>query len=334
MEHLEQIYELAIRYGLQLLLALVTLIIGLWVIKIINNIIRRRMEKSKLDETLRSFLLPIFSILLKILLIISVISMVGVEMTSFIAILAAAGFAIGMALSGSLQNFAGGIMIVLFKPFKVGDAIEAQGHMGTVREIQIFNTILKTPDNKTIIIPNGGLSTGSITNFSVEPRRRVDFTFGIGYDDDIDKARKVLKGLIDADERILKDPEPVIVVSALGDSSVNFTVRVWAEAANYWDIYFEMTENVKKAFDENDISIPFPQSDVHIYQIIIAAIAIRIFISPVSIRAFFFANSIFSSTLFLLFCPLMLFASSIIMGMIYGVLIELITTVLFKAEPV
>jgi small conductance mechanosensitive channel len=266
MEHLEQIYELAIRYGLQLLLALVTLIIGLWVIKIINNIIRRRMEKSKLDETLRSFLLPIFSILLKILLIISVISMVGVEMTSFIAILAAAGFAIGMALSGSLQNFAGGIMIVLFKPFKVGDAIEAQGHMGTVREIQIFNTILKTPDNKTIIIPNGGLSTGSITNFSVEPRRRVDFTFGIGYDDDIDKARKVLKGLIDADERILKDPEPVIVVSALGDSSVNFTVRVWAEAANYWDIYFEMTENVKKAFDENDISIPFPQSDVHIYQ--------------------------------------------------------------------
>jgi small conductance mechanosensitive channel len=266
MEHLEQFYDLAIKYGLQILLALVTLIIGLWIIKIINNAIRKKMEKSKMDETLRSFLLPIISILLKILLIISVISMIGVEMTSFVAILAAAGFAIGMALSGSLQNFAGGIMIVLFKPFKVGDFIDAQGHMGTVREIQIFNTILKTPDNKTIIIPNGGLSTNSMTNFSAEPRRRVDFTFGIGYSDDIDKARKVLKGLIDADERILKDPEPVIVVSSLGDSSVDFTVRVWAEAANYWDIYFDMTENVKKTFDENGISIPFPQSDVHIYQ--------------------------------------------------------------------
>lgn len=266
MEHLEKIYDLAIVYGLKLILALVTLVIGLWIIKILHNVIRRKMEKSNMDLTLRSFLLPIVSVLLKVLLIISVISMLGVEMTAFVAVLAAAGFAIGMALSGSLQNFAGGIMLVTFKPFRVGDFIGAQGHMGTVKEIQIFNTILKTPDNKTIIIPNGGLSTGSMTNFSLEPRRRVDFTFGIGYGDDIDKARNVLRGLIDADERILKDPEPVIVVSALGDSSVDFTVRVWAEAANYWAIFFDMNENVKKAFDENDISIPFPQRDVHIYQ--------------------------------------------------------------------
>ncbi len=259
------IYDLALGYGLKLLLALVTLIIGLWIIKLINNAIKRTMERKNTDTTLRSFLLPLISILLKVLLIVSVISMVGVEMTSFVAILAAAGFAIGMALSGSLQNFAGGVMIVLFKPFKVGDFIQAQGFMGTVGEIQIFNTILKTPDNKTIIIPNGGLSTGAMTNFSTEPQRRVDFTFGIGYGDDIDKARNIIKGLIDADERILKNPEPVIVVSALGDSSVDFTVRVWAEAANYWGIFFDMTENVKKAFDKNGISIPYPQRDVHIY---------------------------------------------------------------------
>jgi small conductance mechanosensitive channel len=259
------IYDLALGYGLKLLLALVTLIIGLWIIKLIKNAIKRAMERKNMDATLRSFLLPLISILLKVLLIVSVISMVGVEMTSFVAILAAAGFAVGMALSGSLQNFAGGVMIVLFRPFEVGDFIDAQGFMGTVKDIQIFNTILKTPDNKTIIIPNGGLSTGALTNFSTEPQRRVDFTFGIGYGDDIDKARNIIKGLIDADERILKDPEPVIVVSALGDSSVDFTVRVWAEAASYWGIFFDMTENVKKAFDKNGISIPYPQRDVHIY---------------------------------------------------------------------
>jgi len=264
MEHLEQIYELAIRYGLQLLLALVTLIIGLWVIKIINNIIRRRMEKSKLDETLRSFLLPIFSILLKILLIISVISMVGVEMTSFIAILAAAGFAIGMALSGSLQNFAGGIMIVLFKPFKVGDAIEAQGHMGTVREIQIFNTILKTPDNKTIIIPNGGLSTSSMVNYSTESTRRVDWTFGIAYGDDVDLARKTLKDLLTANDKVLTDPPIFVEVAELADSSVNFTVRAWVNSADYWTVFFYMYENVYKKFAEVGLNIPFPQMDVHL----------------------------------------------------------------------
>ena len=190
--------------------------------------------------------------------------MLGVEMTSFIAILAAVGLAIGMALSGTLQNFAGGVIILLIKPFKVGHYISAQGHSGTVNEIQIFNTILKTPDNVTIIIPNGGLSTSSMTNYSVEAQRRVDFLFGIGYGDDVDKAKKVLKKLIDEDDRILQEPAPFIAVNELGDSSVNLVVRVWAEAANYWGIFFDMHEKVYKTFDKEGLNIPFPQMDVHV----------------------------------------------------------------------
>ena len=269
MENLEGIIkiisDLAIGYGLKLLLAIITLIIGLWIIKLIMKAIGRNMEKRDIDATLRQFLRSFLGMVLKILLFITVISMIGVEMTSFVAILAAAGFAIGMAMSGTLQNFAGGVMLVIFKPFKVGDFIDAQGYMGTVSEIQIFNTILKTPDNKTIIIPNGGLSTGSMTNYSTEPTRRVDFSFGIGYNDDIDKAKAVIEGLIKLDERILADPAPFIAVSELGDSSVNFVVRVWADSANYWGIFFDLTEKVKKAFDKEGISIPFPQTDVHVY---------------------------------------------------------------------
>ncbi len=271
MENLEGIlatvYDLAIHYGLKILLAVVTLIIGLWIIKVVLKALNKNMEKKDVDATLRQFLGSLLSMLLKVMLIISVISMLGVEMTSFVAILAAAGLAVGMALSGTLQNFAGGAMLVIFKPFKVGDFIDAQGYMGTVKEIQIFNTILKTPDNKTIIIPNGGLSTSAMTNFSTEPQRRVDFTFGIGYGDDIDKAKKVIEGLIAADNRILKDPAPFIAVSELADSSVNFVVRVWANAADYWGIHFDMIENVKKAFDKEGISIPFPQTDVHVHNV-------------------------------------------------------------------
>jgi len=262
---LSLIFDLTVKYGLKILLAIVTLIIGLWIIKLIMKAIGRNMEKRDVDPTLRKFMHSILSILLKIMLFISVISMLGVEMTSFVAILAAAGLAVGMALSGTLQNFAGGVMLILFKPFKVGDFIDAQGYSGTVNEIQIFNTILKTPDNKTIIIPNGGLSTNAMTNFSTEPQRRVDFVFGIGYGDDIDKSRKIIEELIAKDDRIFKDPAPFVAVSELADSSVNFVVRVWAEAANYWGIFFDMTENVKKAFDEKGISIPFPQTDVHVY---------------------------------------------------------------------
>jgi small conductance mechanosensitive channel len=192
--------------------------------------------------------------------------MLGVEMTSFIAILGAAGLAVGLALSGTLQNFAGGVMILLFRPFKVGDFIDAQGFMGSVKEIQIFNTILKTPDNKTIIIPNGGLSTSSMTNFSTEPQRRVDWTFGIGYGDDAEKAKAVLKRLCDEDERILKDPEVFIALSALADSSVNFVVRAWVNAPDYWNVFFDMNEKVYKTFAEEGLNIPFPQMDVHVHK--------------------------------------------------------------------
>jgi small conductance mechanosensitive channel len=263
---LNSLYDLAIKYGLKVLMAIITLIIGFWIIRLIMKAIGKNMDKRGVEPTLRKFLYSILSILLKIMLIISVISMVGVEMTSFVAILAAAGLAVGLALSGTLQNFAGGVMLILFKPFKVGDFIEAQGYMGTVSEIQIFNTILKTVDNKTIIIPNGGLSTSAMTNFSTEPQRRVDFTFGIGYSDDIDKAKKVMEGVIAGDKRILKDPaEPFIAVSELADSSVNFAVRVWVNAADYWGVFFDITEGVKKAFDNEGISIPFPQTDVHLF---------------------------------------------------------------------
>jgi small conductance mechanosensitive channel len=197
---------------------------------------------------------------------ITALGMLGVEMTSFIAILAAAGLAVGMALSGTLQNFAGGVMILLFKPFKKGDFIEAQGHSGTVNEIQIFMTILKTPDNKTIMIPNGPLSTGSLTNYSREPRRRVDWTIGIGYGDDVDKAYEVIRRLLDGDDRILDDPEPFIAVKELADSSVNFTVRAWVNASDYWGVFFRMNEEVYKTFDKEGLNIPYPQSDVHLFK--------------------------------------------------------------------
>lgn len=268
MENLsEQIYDIVMSYGPKLIGAIITLLVGMWIISIITRMLRKRFEKQNVDPSLRGFLNSMISILLKAMLWIAVIGMMGVEMTSFIAILGAAGLAVGMALSGTLQNFAGGVMILIFKPFKIGDVISAQGHTGSVSEIQIFNTILKTPDNKTIIIPNGGLSTGSMVNFSTEAKRRVDFTFGIGYGDDVDKAKEVLMKLIKADERIINDPaEPFIAVSELADSSVNLVVRVWAEASNYWGIYFDLHEQVYKTFDKEGLNIPYPQMDVHVHK--------------------------------------------------------------------
>lgn len=260
----EQIYSIIMVYGPKLIGAIITLIIGLWLISVIKKVVSKRLLKNNVDASLRGFLNSLINILLKILLFISVIGMMGVQMTSFIAILGAAGLAVGMALSGTLQNFAGGVMLLIFKPFKAGDFIDAQGYMGVVSEIQIFNTILKTGDNKTIIIPNGGLSTGPMTNFSTEEERRVDFVFGIGYGDDVDKAKKVLNALIAADGRIFKDREPFIVVSELADSSVNLTVRVWAKASDYWGIFFDMQEKVYKTFSKEGLNIPFPQMDVHV----------------------------------------------------------------------
>lgn len=257
--------NLLLEYGPQLLLALVTLIIGLWVITLVLKAFVHIAEKQSIDANLYHFVRSFIGVLLKTLLIISVMGMVGIEMTSFIAILGAAGLAVGMALSGTLQNFAGGVLILLFKPFKVGDYIDAQGYSGTVNKIQIFNTFLTTPDNKTIIIPNGGLSTSSMTNYSTEPIRRVDFKFGIGYQDDIDHAKEILRKIVESDSRVLPDPKVFIAVSELGDSSVNLIVRSWVNAADYWGLYFDVQESVKKTFDKEGISIPYPQQDVHIF---------------------------------------------------------------------
>lgn len=262
----KQAIDLAIEYGPKLIGAVLVWIIGGIVVKALTNGVDKMMEKRNTDPSLRPFMKSLVNTLLKVMLVISVMSMLGIEMTSFIAILGAAGLAVGMALSGTLQNFAGGAMILIFKPFKVGDVIDAQGYLGSVAEIQIFNTILKTPDNKTIIIPNGGLSTSSMTNYSTEPTRRVDWTIGIGYGDDVDKARTVINNLIEADDRIKKDPAPFIAVSELADSSVNFAVRVWVNSADYWGVFFDMNENVYKTFGKEGLNIPFPQMDVHVHK--------------------------------------------------------------------
>ncbi len=251
-------------YGLKLLGAILVLIIGLWVIKIITHSATKGLSKKIDDVSLISFFKSFISILLKILLVISIMTMVGIQMTSFIAILAAAGLALGMALSGTLQNFAGGVMVLVFKPFQVGNYITAMGHSGTVKEIQIFNTILNTPDNRIIIIPNGKIYSESIINFSKEPRRRVDFTFGIAYDSDLDKAKSIIRSVFDNNELVLQEPEPFIALSEMADSSVNLTARVWVEAANYWKVFFQTNETVFKEFNKQGINIPFPQMDVHL----------------------------------------------------------------------
>lgn len=264
---LDFISDTALDYGPKLIGAIVVWIIGSWIIKIIIKSFSKILDKRNTDVSLKPFLKSVLGILLKVMLVISVLTMLGIAMTSFIAILGAAGLAVGMALSGTLQNFAGGVMILIFKPFKVGDLLEAQGHKGIVHEIQIFNTLLKTPDNKTIILPNGPLSTSAMVNLSNGELVMVEWTFGIAYGDSSTKAKEVLAKLVKEDTRLLNDPEPpVIVLSALGDSSVNFTVRGWINVNDYWASYFEMNENVYNTFDKEGLSIPFPQMDVHLHK--------------------------------------------------------------------
>ncbi len=270
-KYLDTAIELSMSYGPKLILAIVTLFVGLWIIGILSRGLEAAFERSGLEETLRKFLRSLTNIGLKALLLISVAAMIGIETTSFIAVLGAAGLAVGLALQGSLANFAGGVLILIFRPYKVGDFIDAAGHMGTVRGIEIFSTVLTTGDNKTIIIPNGAISNSPIINFSKQATRRVDIVFGVGYDDDLKKAKEVLTSLIQADERIHADPEPLIVVSNLGDSSVDITTRSWVNSADYWGVYFDLVENAKLAFDENGISIPYPQTDVHVHQAAAAA---------------------------------------------------------------
>jgi small conductance mechanosensitive channel len=258
------IIEHVISYLPKLALALLTLGAGLWLIKVFGKFLNRLMNARKVDESLKPFLSTIVRVVLTVLLMISVMGMIGIEMTSFIALLGAVGISIGMALSGSLQHFAGGVLLMIYKPFRRGDFIEAQSHKGTVREIGIFNTIINTIDNKTVFIPNGPLSTGTIVNYTTEETRRVDLIFGIGYGDDIDKAKGLLQSIINSEPRILKDPPPVIGVAELAASSVNIALRVWTANADYIDIEFYLKEKIKKEFDISGISIPFPQIDVNL----------------------------------------------------------------------
>ncbi|HKK61148.1 MAG TPA: mechanosensitive ion channel domain-containing protein [Bacteroidales bacterium] len=265
-ELIDQAIQFAVDYGPKLLGAIIVLIIGSWVIRLAMGGMTRMMDKSSVDDSLKPFLKTVVKTLFRALLFISVLGMVGIEMTSFIALLGAAGLAVGMALSGTLQNFAGGVIILLFKPYKVGDYIEAQGYAGSVKEIQIFNTVLKTPDAKIVIIPNGSLSNSSMINYSAEEQRRVEWTFGIAYGDNVKTAKQVIRNLLDADERVLKDPEPFLAIASLGDSSVNIVVRVWVSSSEYWGLFFDMNELVYEAFNDAGINIPFPQMDVHLHE--------------------------------------------------------------------
>jgi small conductance mechanosensitive channel len=264
--NLNQYIPVFIEAGTKIIVSLFALYIGLKIIKKLVTFIRETLRKKdrNLDKTLVRFLLSIAELVSKIVLILSIVQYLGVPTTSFVALLGTAGLAIGMALSGTLQNFAGGAMLLALRPFKVGDYVEVGGHSGTVESIQIFNTILLTVDNKKIILPNAECANGSMINYSSTGTRRVDFVFGIGYADDIDKAKATIQKIIDENQKIIKREETLIVVSNLGESSVDITVRVWTKSADYWDVFFEMTETVKKTFDAENISFPFPQRDVHI----------------------------------------------------------------------
>jgi len=260
------IVNLIVTYGLKIAMALLVLAIGVYGIKLVTKGIERIMNKREVDPSLIGFLIPLISAALKIILFVSVIQMVGVQTTSFIAVLGAAGLAVGLALQGTLSNFAGGVIILLLKPFRVGDFIEAQGYTGVAHSIKLFTTVLKTVDNKTVIIPNGSLANGNIVNFTHEPKRRVDWTFSISYGNSADKAIEIIKKLIAEDPRIHSEPEPFVALHSMGDSSVNFVVRCWADTANYWGVFFDMNKKVYETFPKEGLQIPFPQMDVHLHQ--------------------------------------------------------------------
>jgi small conductance mechanosensitive channel len=258
------LYEKMIIYGGNILLAVIFLIIGLRVIKVLTNKAAQKLAKAEVDPSLKPFLVLLIRTLLLILLIISIASMIGIEMTSFIAVIAAVSFAIGLALQGSLANFAGGVLILLLKPFKVDDYIEAAGYAGTVKDIQIFYTVLNTPDNKQIVIPNANLSNNSIINYSANPTRRVDFSFSAGYEDNIETVKLIIKKIALNNTLVLNDPPPEVVLGEHGESAVIFYLRVWCKKEDYWTIYFDIIEKVKIEFDKEGINIPYPQNDIRI----------------------------------------------------------------------
>ncbi len=264
----EQIIDMAIRGTLdaivRIAIACVIFYVGRWIVRRLTTVIHKIFIKRDVEASLATFLLSLVNITMTFILIIIVISFLGIDTTSFIAIFASAGLAVGMALSGTLQNFAGGVLVLLLKPYRVGDFIEAQGQTGTVKAITLFSTVLATPDNKNIILPNGGMSTGIINNYSKENIRRVDWIFGIAYGDDYDKAKATIASLLEADDRVMKDPAYFIALGALADSSVNITVRAWVASEDYWGVFFDMNEKVYKTFPKEGLNIPFPQMDVHL----------------------------------------------------------------------
>jgi small conductance mechanosensitive channel len=263
-EILQTVYAYLAQYGFKVIGAIIIFLVGRLVAKILSGWIEKALLKARVDKTLSKFIKNLSNIVLLLFVVIAALAPLGVETAQFAVVLGAAGLAIGLALQGSLSNFASGFLMIIFRPFKVGDFIEAAGVKGTVKEIQIFNTIVNTPDNIRVIIPNAQITGGNVLNYTVNGTRRVDLVIGISYEDDLKKAKTIIEGVLASDERILQDPKTNVAVFELADSSVNFVVRPWVKATDYWDIYFEMTAKIKLALDENDITIPFPQRDVHI----------------------------------------------------------------------
>jgi len=265
-EVIAKLYEYILSYGLSIIAALLIFLIGKWAARAVARFIERLMERSKVEKTLATFARNVIYVGIMVFVVLAALNKLGIQTTSFIAVLGAAGLAVGLALQGSLANFAAGVLIILFKPFKVSDFIQAGGVMGTVEEIQIFTTILNAPDNRKEIVPNAKITADNITNFSAIDKRRVDLVFGISYGDDIKKAKQVLEGLVLSDPRVLKNPQPVVGVCELSDSSVNLACRPWVKPQDYWGVYFDTLEKGKLELEKNGITIPFPQRDVHLYQ--------------------------------------------------------------------
>ncbi len=264
-EIINSITQIAADFGLRLLYAVLIIFVGRWVVKLLLKIIKSALEKTTVEETVRIFVANLLNTLLMVIIFIAAINQLGIETTSIIAMLGAAGLAIGLALQGSLANFAAGILIVIFRPYKVGDYIEAGSAAGTVLDIQIFSTVLKTPDNKVVVVPNGTIMDSSIINYTGQETRRVDIIASCGYEDDIDKVKDILQDILNRDERILEEPEPRIAVSELADNSINFIVRPWVKSSDVLSVKYSILEQIKKRFDAEGISIPYPQRDVHIY---------------------------------------------------------------------
>lgn len=262
----DDLISIVTTYGPKLLAAIVTLVVGLWIVKLIVRGVGKGLDKSSVDTALKSFLKSLVSILLKVMVYITALGMLGIEMTSFIAVLGAAGLAVGLALQGSLANFAGGVLILFFKPFKVGDFIERGSESGTVERIDILHTVLNTPNNQTIVIPNGQLANSPVKNYSTKDTRRADFAVGIGYNDDVKKAREVILRVLNEDERTMKEPEPMVVLTNLGDSSLDLSARAWTQTSEYWGFFWDNMEKIKEELDKAGIEIPYPQRDVHLFQ--------------------------------------------------------------------